>query len=272
MANAVLYDSTLCVGCRECEKACAQRWNNPYNDRIAAEEMISAHKLTTIKTHGEHYSRRMCMHCVDPTCASVCPVGAFQKTGLGPVVYDETKCMGCRYCMQACPFQVPAYEWDKLTPQIRKCDGCYSRQLAGKPTACAEACPTGATTMGERNAMIAEGRKRLADKPQEYFQGIYGVYEVGGTSMFILSAVPFEQLGLRTNLPKTALPPLTGVALSYVPDVVSVGSVLLGGIYWLSHRKEQVARAERTAFKGRRAISGTPSQNERQADDMEVRR
>ena len=84
MANAVLYDSTICVGCRECERACAERWKNPYNDRIAAEEKISAHKLTTIKTYGERYSRRMCMHCADPTCASVCPVGAFTKTALGP--------------------------------------------------------------------------------------------------------------------------------------------------------------------------------------------
>ncbi len=273
MANAVLYDSTLCVGCRECEKACAERWKNPYNDKIAAEEKLSAHKLTTIKTHGERFSRRLCMHCADPTCASVCPVGAFQKTALGPVVYDETKCMGCRYCMQACPFQVPAYEWDKLAPRVRKCDQCYSRQLAGKPTACAEACPTGATIVGERNAMIAEARKRLGDKPKEYFAAIYGLAEVGGTSTFILSAVPFEQLGLRTDLPKTALPPLTGAALSYVPDVVSVGAVMLGGIYWLSHRKEQVARAERKTVRSRQATTpgdGQPSMPE--SEEMGVRR
>jgi len=273
MANAVLYDSTLCVGCRECEKACAERWKNPYNDQIAADERLSANKLTTIKTSGERFSRRMCMHCADPTCASVCPVGAFKKTALGPVIYDETRCMGCRYCMQACPFQVPAYEWDKLAPRVRKCDQCYSRQAAGKVTACAEACPTGATILGERNAMIAEARKRLSDKPKDYYQAIYGLNEVGGTSTFILAAVPFEQLGLRTNLPNAALPPLTGVALSYVPDVVTVGSVLLGGIYWLSHRKEKVARAERPPGRSQRAAVRTDGQAETPAEgELEVRR
>ena len=245
MANAVLYDSTLCVGCRECERACAERWKLPWNDRVAAEETISAHKLTTIKTHGERYSRRMCMHCADPTCVSVCPVGAFTKTSLGPVVYDETKCMGCRYCMQACPFNVPVYEWNALLPRVRKCDQCYDRQIAGKPTRCTEACPTNATISGERNAMIAEARRRIAEKPGEYYNAIYGVNEVGGTSVFILSAVPFEKLGLRTDLPQHALPPLTAGALSLVPDVASVGATLLGGIYWITHRREEVARAER---------------------------
>jgi formate dehydrogenase iron-sulfur subunit len=244
MANAVLYDSTLCVGCRECERACAERWKLPWNDKVAAEEKLSAHKLTTIRTHGERYSRRMCMHCTDPTCVSVCPVGAFRKTALGPVVYDENKCMGCRYCMQACPFNVPVYEWDALLPRVRKCDQCYDKQIAGKPTRCAEACPTGATILGEREAMIAEARKRLADKPAEYHNAIYGLNDVGGTSVFFLSAVPFEQLALRTDLPKHALPPLTAGVLSFVPDVATVGATLLGGIYWITHRREEVARAE----------------------------
>ena len=106
------------------------------------------------------------------------------------MVYDETKCMGCRYCMQACPFQVPVYEWGKLLPRVRKCDQCYDRQAAGKPTACSEACPTGATITGERGAMIAEARKRIAEKPKEYFQGIYGLAEVGGTSTFYIPRCP----------------------------------------------------------------------------------
>src|ERR1041385_4682443 len=97
MSKAILYDSTLCIGCKACEGACAERWGLPYNDRIAAEERISAHKLTAIETHGERFSRRLCMNCQQPACASVCPVGALQKTSLGPVVYDADKCMGCRY-------------------------------------------------------------------------------------------------------------------------------------------------------------------------------
>lgn len=244
MSKAVLYDSTLCVGCKACEGACAGRWGLPYNDRVAAEERLSAHKLTAIETHGERYSRRICMHCNEPACASVCPVGALQKTAMGPVVYDASKCMGCRYCMTACPFQVPAYEWDKRLPKVRKCDMCYDRQRDGKLTACAEACPTGATICGERDALVAEARKRLAEKPKDYYQKIYGIKEVGGTSVLFLSAVPFEQIGLRTTLPQEAMPHFTWRVLSMVPDVVSVGSVLLGGIYWITNRRDEVARKE----------------------------
>jgi formate dehydrogenase iron-sulfur subunit len=246
MSQGILYDSTLCVGCRECEKACAARWSLPYNETIGAEEQISAHKLTAIQTHGERFSRRLCMHCNEPSCVSVCPVGAFQKTALGPVVYDQTKCIGCRYCMLACPFQVPTYEWGSRTPRVRKCDMCYDRQMAGKPTACAEACPTQATICGDRDQLIAEARRRLAEKPDQYFPRVYGIDEAGGTSVLFLSAVPFEQLGLKTKLPHEPLPLLTWRALSLVPDVVSAGAVLLGGVYWITHRREKVAAAERT--------------------------
>jgi len=184
------------------------------------------------------------MHCVEPTCASVCPVGALHKTALGPVVYDAEKCMGCRYCMQACPFQVPVYEWHSRLPKVRKCDMCYDRQRAGKPTACAEACPTGATTCGERDALIAEAQRRIAEKPHDYYQRIYGLKEAGGTSVLYLSAVPFEQIGLRTRLPQEPLPALTWRVLSAVPNVVSIGSVLLGGVWWITNRRDAVAREE----------------------------
>jgi len=244
MSKAILYDSTLCVGCKACEGACAERWGLPYNDTVAAEEKISAHKLTTIETHGDKFSRRLCMHCAEPTCASVCPVGALHKTALGPVVYDAEKCMGCRYCMQACPYQVPSYEWEARLPKVRKCNMCYERQVKGEPTACSAACPTGATICGERDALIAEAQKRLAEKPTEYYQKIYGVKEVGGTSVLYLSAVPFEQIGLRTRVPQESLPKLTWQVLELVPDVVSTGSVLLGGVWWITNRREEVAKAE----------------------------
>jgi formate dehydrogenase iron-sulfur subunit len=243
--TAVLFDSTQCVGCRSCEAACAEKWHLPYDEKIAAEEKLSAHKLTTIKTHaGDRYSRRKCMHCQEPACASVCPVGAFEKTAAGPVVYDPAKCMGCRYCMTACPFGVPTYEWTSRTPRVRKCDGCADLIAQGKPTVCSEACPTGATVTGDRNALIVEARKRMSENPDGYYPRIYGLEEVGGTTTLFLSAVPFEQLGLRTDLPKAALPQLTWNVLSTVPDVAAVGSVLLGGIYWITHRREEVARVE----------------------------
>jgi formate dehydrogenase iron-sulfur subunit len=244
MSKAILYDSTLCIGCKACEGACAERWGFPYDDRIAAEQKISAHKLTAVETHGDKFSRRLCMHCAEPTCVSVCPVGALRKTALGPVVYDAEKCMGCRYCLQACPFQVPTYEWHKRLPKMRKCDMCFERQSQGKPTACTEACPVGATKCGERDELLAEARQRIAEKPGQYYPKIYGVKEVGGTSVLYLSAVPFEQIGLRTGVPQEPLPDLTWRVLELTPDVVSTGSVLLGGIWWITNRRAEVARKE----------------------------
>jgi len=245
MARAILYDSTQCVGCRQCEQACAERWNLPYNEKIGAEEKLSAHKLTSIQTSKDgKYRRLICMHYAEPTCASVCPVGALHKTAEGPVVYDESKCMGCRYCMEACLFQVPTYEWTAQLPRVRKCDMCRDRQLAGKVTACTEGCPTGATITGDRDQLIAEARKRIADKPGDYYPRIYGVKEVGGTSVLFLSSVPFNEIGMNTNLPEEPLPGLTWAVLGHIPDIVSVGSVLLGGVFWLTHRREEVARVE----------------------------
>ena len=144
---------------------------------------------------GDKYMRHLCMNCLDPTCASVCPVGAMQKTAEGPVTYDVTRCIGCRYCMVACPFSVPKYEWDKTNPRVRKCDMCADRVRAGQQTACADACPTGATKFGERDALIAEARDRIAQNPGQYINHIYGLEEVGGTSVLLLSSVPFANFG-----------------------------------------------------------------------------
>jgi formate dehydrogenase iron-sulfur subunit len=244
MSYAILFDSTKCIGCRSCESACAEKWGNPYNEQIGAQEKLSARKLTTIQTKGEKYMRKLCMHCLEPACASACPVSALYKTAEGPVEYDAEKCIGCRYCMTACAFSVPSYEWDKRLPKVKKCNLCRERQLVGKPTACSEACPTEATITGNRDKMIAEAKKRVAENPGQYYPKVFGVEEVGGTSVIMLAAVPFEQLGLPGNLPKEALPAFTWRALSLVPSIATVGSVLLGGVYWITHRREEVMRAE----------------------------
>jgi formate dehydrogenase iron-sulfur subunit len=184
------------------------------------------------------------MHCADPSCASACPVGAFTKTKLGPVVYDGDKCLGCRYCMVACPFSVPRYEWSAAVPVVRKCDGCIDRQRQGQPPACAEACPAEATVAGTRAEMLAEARRRIAENPEGYYPHVYGEHEVGGTNVFILSPVPFEQIGLNTKVGNEPLPNLTWAALSKIPGVVGAGSALLSAVYWITHRREAVAAAE----------------------------
>jgi len=244
MSKGILYDATLCIDCKQCEKACAEHHALPYDDAIAAEEIQSAHKYTVVLNKDDKFMRRLCMNCQDPTCASVCPVAALRKNELGPVTYDGDRCIGCRYCMMACPFSVPKYEWNKALPLVRKCDMCADRVLNGLQTSCAEACPTGATKFGERDDLIAEAKERLAKNPGQYVNHIYGLEEVGGTSVLLLSSVPFDTFGYRTDLSNEALPPLTGQMLSHLPDVVFIGAVALSGIWWLCNRKEEVAAAE----------------------------
>ena len=244
MTKALLYDATLCVGCKLCEQACAQKNDLPYDEEIAAQEQLSSRKYTVLLTRGDRFMRRFCMSCSDPTCASVCPVGALRKTASGPVIYEESRCMGCRYCMVACPFGVPKYEWNKVLPRIQKCNMCADRVQAGQPTACAQICPTGATKFGERDELIAEAEHRLRENPAAYVSHVYGLSEVGGTSVLLLSSVPFEEFGYRTNLSTEPLPMLTYRVLARIPDLVLLGGVLLGGIWWITHRREEVAAAE----------------------------
>ncbi|HXY48580.1 MAG TPA: 4Fe-4S dicluster domain-containing protein [Terriglobales bacterium] len=244
MSKALLYDATICIGCKQCEKACAEHNQLPYDDATAAEEAQSDHKFTVVLTQSDHFMRRLCMNCEDPACASVCPVGALHKTAAGPVLYQESRCMGCRYCMVACPFSVPKYEWGKLAPRVRKCTMCADRVLAGKPTACAEVCPTGATKFGEREELIAEAQQRIRDNPGQYINHIYGVSEVGGTSVLLLSGVPFAQFGYKADLTRDPLPLYTYRVLARIPDFIPLGGMLLGGIWWITHRREEVAEAE----------------------------
>jgi formate dehydrogenase iron-sulfur subunit len=244
MSKALLYNATLCIGCKQCEQACAEKNRLPYNETVAGEERQSDHKFTVVLTKGDKFMRRMCMNCQEPACASVCPVGAMRKTAAGPVIYEESRCMGCRYCMVACPFGVPKYEWSKVLPRVQKCTMCADRVAAGKPTACAEACPTGATKFGERDELIKEAEQRLHDNPGKYVNHIYGLTEVGGTSVLMLSSVPFEEFGFPAELTRDPLPLLTYRVLSRIPDFVPLGGIMLGGVWWITHRREEVAAAE----------------------------
>jgi formate dehydrogenase iron-sulfur subunit len=244
MSKALLYDATICIGCKQCEQGCATENKLPYNEEIAAEEKQSDHKYTAVLTQSDKFMRRLCMNCQEPACESVCPVGALKKTAAGPVTYDANKCMGCRYCMVACPFSVPKYEWNKLLPKVQKCTMCPDRVAQGRPTACAEICPTGATKFGEREDLIYEAQQRIRDNPGQYVNHIYGLNEVGGTSVLLLSSVPFEAFGYHNDLSKDPLPILTYRVLSRIPDFVPLGGILLGGVWWITHRREEVAAAE----------------------------
>jgi formate dehydrogenase iron-sulfur subunit len=245
MSKALLYDATLCIGCKQCEQGCAEENKLPYDDKIAAEAAQSEHKFTAILTKGDKFMRRLCMNCEDPACVSVCPVAALRKTPEGPVIYEASRCMGCRYCMAACPFGVPKYEWASVNPKVRKCTMCgVNRVSQSRPTACAEICPTGATKFGDREELVAEAKKRIADNPGNYIHHIYGLEEVGGTSVLLLSSVEFAEFGYPANLPDDPLPLRTYKVLSHIPDFIPIGGILLGGVWWITHRREEVAAAE----------------------------
>ena len=153
--KALLIDIKRCIGCLSCETACKQL----HGFGTDPEPTLSDTAFTVVEARGDKFVRKLCMHCEDPACASACPVGAIGKTPLGPVVYNADKCIGCRYCMLACPYQVPRYQWTKLAPFVKKCDLCTDRMKAGKPTACAEACPVQATVFGNRDELINEAWK-----------------------------------------------------------------------------------------------------------------
>ena len=235
----MLIDFTECIGCQQCERGCREQNNLPENPD---ESDLSWKNFTVVLQHEEsgQFYRKMCMHCNTPTCASVCPVAALEKTENGPVIYHPDKCMGCRYCMMACPFSVPRYQWNKPIPIITKCIFCNSRVEEGGETACSWICPTGATRMGTRSHLLEIARDRLARKPDRYYQHIYGENEVGGTSVMMISGVPFEELGFPVGLGQEALPNLSWKVLRLVPSIVVTGGLMLGGVSWIINRRIQL--------------------------------
>jgi formate dehydrogenase iron-sulfur subunit len=239
MRAGLLIDTTRCVGCQACSAACKEQNNLP----LEIEAQTTAYTWTTVEKHGGTFVRRLCFHCLTPTCVSACPVGALIKTPAGPVVYDATKCIGCRYCIMACPFGVPKYQWDTAVPIVGKCILCSERLEAGLPTACASVCPTGATLFGERDALLREAHARIEHNRDLYVDRVYGEEEAGGTSVLMLSATSFRNLGLNTNVPHDPLPVLTWRVLSKVPDFVIVAGVLLYGIHWITARRDVVQQA-----------------------------
>lgn len=240
--KALLIDITKCIGCQACVYACKEANNLPESEKDEVE--LSPTAYTVVKEKDEVYYRRLCMHCNDPTCASVCPVKAFEKTPNGPVIYHSKKCIGCRYCIQACPFNVPTYEWKSTKPLVRKCTMCAERQKQGKISACAEACPTGATIFGDRDELIKEAHKRIKENPELYVNHVYGEKEAGGASVLMLSNVPFEKLGFRTDLQEEPLSQLTWKIMSQVPNYVVVSGVFLYGLYWIINRRMELAEMD----------------------------
>lgn len=284
VTKATLIDVTRCIGCRACQVAC-KNWNNCEGEEtellghlgLQNPAALSADTWTLITSHeipdenapgGLHYvfTMQRCLHCLEPACVSACPTTALSRLPEGPVSYDADKCIGCRYCIWACPWGVPAAEWDSLAPKIKKCTHCTDRadqpppaSRNGQPLtdedldqytktmvvpACVKACPADALSFGTRDDILEEAHRRIAARPDKYIDHVYGEKEAGGTSVVYLSSVPFEKLGLPNLSPKS-FPAYTSFALHAVPPaVIALGTVLGSTVAALKRRASRVARSE----------------------------
>jgi Fe-S-cluster-containing dehydrogenase component len=254
----VLVDTTTCIGCRNCEWACKEAHNipagdlNSYEDKSVFKQMRrpDSSALTVVNQFDNPKQinnpinvKVQCMHCDHPACVSACIVGAFSKKENGSVVWDTDKCIGCRYCMVACPFQVPSFEYDKaLEPEIRKCDLCFDRTKEGKLPACVNICPVEAITYGPRSELIKIAREKIKKYPDRYFDYIYGENEVGGTSWLYLAGQDLVKSKVFPSLNTKPAPGVSesiqhGIFAYFVPPASLYA--LLAGIMWLNKKKKE---------------------------------
>jgi len=232
---AVLVDTTRCVGCRSCEFACAEAHGFPEPD--VDEAVMDRQREPSVtqwsvvnrfeKDDDAIFVKKQCMHCNQPACASACLTKAMLKTEDGPVIWREDKCMGCRFCMISCPFDIPKFEYDSPVPKIQKCSLCSDRVGEGGVPACVEACPMEALSFGTRSELIQEANRRISQNPDTYVPHIYGEHEAGGTGYLYLSRVPFEQVGFRPDLDTTSYPELSKDYLYAVPIVLTLWPAFL---------------------------------------------
>ena len=257
----MLTDFTLCVGCRKCEWACKDANELPnklpiqaYDDKSVFERKrrTDAENFTVVNRYPPPRPganpvdvKTQCMHCFEPACASACLVAAFRKAPEGPVLYNEDVCIGCRYCMIACPFLIPAYTYDDpYTPAVKKCTMCFEKITKNEKEvpACMKICPEEAIIFGKRKDLVALARAKILHDPDKYVDHIYGEYEVGGTCWLYISSKPFEELGFRTDLGTTPYPELTKTFLSSVPLVLTIWPALFMGVYAFTRRREELGK------------------------------
>jgi len=207
-AVGLLYDASVCIGCKACVAACAEANNTPPDTRgdglHQAPSDLNDLTRNVIKLYKEEngpvfsFVKRQCMHCLDPACAAGCPFQALHKDPeSGIVSWKEEACIGCRYCTITCPYHIPRFQWKGFNPRVTKCELCSDRLQQGLKPGCTTVCPTGAVIFGPRSVLLLEAKQRIANSPGRYYQNrVYGETDNGGTQALYLSRVPFEKLGL----------------------------------------------------------------------------
>lgn len=237
----ILVDTTRCIGCRRCEKACAEVNGLPSPDisESSSESILKTKRKTTDTQYtvinryqtdnGTIFVPKRCMHCNQPGCTAACLVKAMKKRKTGQVTWD-LNCIGCRLCMISCPFDIPKFEYGKAIPRIQKCNLCWDRFNQGELPGCVEVCPTQALMFGMRRQILEEGKRRIAANPDKYIDHIFGEYEVGGTSHLYLSSVPFEQIGFRKDLGTVPYPEYSTGFLYAVPFIFVLWPIVMLGI------------------------------------------
>jgi formate dehydrogenase iron-sulfur subunit len=239
--KAILIDVTRCTGCERCIEACKKE--NDLQPEIPARKLsqdgLSSRRLATIVELREQkrFVKKQCVHCLEPGCVDACLVGAITRTEAGPVVYDPSKCIGCRYCMLACPLKIPRYEWEKTLPYMKKCDMCADRVAVGKPPACVEACTSEALVFGDRDALLREAKRRIAGAPKRYLHHVYGEKELGGTAVLYISDTPLDALGWPDRMGWRTMASYTWPVMSKTPWLAGGVAAFLVGTYAIIQRR-----------------------------------
>ena len=244
--KAILIDVTKCKGCMDCVKACNDVKGKGTFCLNRGEAGLSATQLSTV-VHLDQggYAKKSCMHCLEPNCVAACLVGGITKTADGPVVYDPDKCIGCRYCMLACPFHIPRYEWESTEPLMQKCDMCIDRIKQGSAPACVSACTHGVLEFGDREALIKKAHLAIDSHPDRYSNYVWGEKEWGGTSLIYISSEELEELGWPASKTEAPIPALTDPLIHATP---AVGLTVLLGTWGLStiiHRRNKLMNRDK---------------------------
>jgi Fe-S-cluster-containing dehydrogenase component len=244
-AVGMLYDATLCIGCRACVTACKTANNMPGNLYDPPND-LDGETRNIIKLYEEDgeksYMKQQCMHCIDPGCVNACMIGAFKKREFGIVTWDRDRCIGCRYCQVACPYNIPKFQWNTAVPDIVKCELCNHMLARGEEPGCVQACPKEAVIFGTYEELLADARQRIADYPERYYPAgdpqIFGDTEGGGTQVLYLAGVDFEKLGLPelgddgVGVQMRAIQ--HGIYRGFIAPVALYG--ILGAVLWRNRR------------------------------------